>query len=206
MAPRIHDPKRTRRRVLEAAYKEFYRHGFQGGSINNIVAQAGITKGALFHHFRGKCALGYAVIDEFLLPAVRQWWVEPLADATDPIQAIQDVFKRFRQRIERENPETGYVVNGCPIGNLAAEMSPLDEGFRTRLDTLYTTWRNAIATALERGQESGFVRIDIRPADEAVFLVSTIAGTASTAKPSQELALYQAAFRTTDRYLESLRA
>ena len=49
--PRVRDPKRTRRKILEASYREFYRHGFQGGSINRIVEAAGITKGALFHHF-----------------------------------------------------------------------------------------------------------------------------------------------------------
>ena len=40
---RVRDPKRTRRKVLEASYREFYRHGFQGGSINRIVTAAGIT-------------------------------------------------------------------------------------------------------------------------------------------------------------------
>ena len=42
--PRVRDPKRTRRKVLEASYREFYRHGFQGGSINRIVTAAGITR------------------------------------------------------------------------------------------------------------------------------------------------------------------
>ena len=206
MALRTRDPKRTRRRILEAAYKEFYRHGFQGGSINNIVVQAGITKGALFHHFPDKNALAFAVIDEFLLPAVQRWWVDPLAEADDPIAAIQDVFHRFRKRIEQESPETGYIYNGCPICNYATEMSPLDEEFRSRLHKLYSTWRTAIAEALAQGQFGGSVRKDVRPADEAAFLVATIAGTASTGKAAQKLSLYQHVFRATDRYLESLRS
>jgi len=206
MAPRTRDPKRTRRRILEAAYKEFYRNGFQGGSINAIVRHAGITKGALFHHFSGKDALAHAVIDEFLVPAVQRWWVEPLARADDPIAAIQDVFRRFRKRIEQESPASGYVYNGCPICNYATEMSPLDEEFRQRLHQLYSDWRTAIATALEEGQFRGSVRKDVRPADEAAFLVATIAGTASTGKAAQKLSLFQHVFRATDRYLESLRA
>jgi AcrR family transcriptional regulator len=206
MPTRVRDPKRTRRKVLEAAYREFYRHGFQGGSLNNIVKQAGITKGALFHHFPGKNALAYAIIDEFLLPAVQKWWVEPLAGTDDPINAIKEVFKRFRQRVEQENPNQGFVTNGCPICNLAAEMSPLDEGFRTRLDHLYTVWRSAIAEALKRGQANGKVRPEVNPPEEAAFLVSSIAGTAATAKTAQELAHYKAAFRATNRYLEAMRA
>lgn len=206
MPTRVRDPKRTRRKVLEAAYREFYHHGFQGGSLNNIVREAGITKGALFHHFSGKNALGYAIIDEFLLPAIRKWWVEPLADAEEPLKAIKEVFRRFRQRVEQENPEAGFVTNGCPICNLAAEMAPLDEGFRTRLDELYTLWRGAIAGALRRGQENGTVRPEVRPEEEANFLVSAIAGTAATAKTNRQLAHYHASFRATNRYLEAMRA
>ena len=56
----------TRDRILGTAFNEFYRHGFQGGSINRIVADAGITKGALFHHFAGKNELGYHVVDEVM--------------------------------------------------------------------------------------------------------------------------------------------
>ena len=54
-------PENTRRKILEAAFAEFYKNGFQGGSINHIVEEAGATKGALFHHFKGKNDLGYAV-------------------------------------------------------------------------------------------------------------------------------------------------
>jgi len=51
-------PKETRRRILKAAFGEFYRNGFQGGSLNRIVEGAGTTKGALFHHFEGKALAG----------------------------------------------------------------------------------------------------------------------------------------------------
>ena len=60
-------PEATRGKILNAAFLEFYKHGFQGGSLNHIVEMAGTTKGALFHHFpRGKQQLGYAVVDEVI--------------------------------------------------------------------------------------------------------------------------------------------
>ncbi len=47
-------PEATRRKLLEAAFGEFYANGFQGGSLNHIVEAAGATKGALFHLWGGK--------------------------------------------------------------------------------------------------------------------------------------------------------
>src|SRR5207237_1656094 len=55
-------PEATRRKLLEAAFGEFYANGFQGGSLNHIVGAAGATKGALFHHYEPKQALGYAFL------------------------------------------------------------------------------------------------------------------------------------------------
>jgi len=205
MTRRVRDPQRTRRKVLEAAYREFYHNGFQGGSLNRIVDAAGITKGALFHHFSGKRELGYAVVKEFLVPAVNYWWIQPLAKTEDPVPAIQAILRRYRKHVEQETPESGFVYNGCPICNYAAEMSPLDEGFRERLEDLYGNWRQAIADALRRGQQAGTVRSDATPADEAAFLVACMAGIPATGKVSQKVALFHSCLRVLDRNLETLK-
>src|SRR5439155_25334527 len=65
-------PENTRGKILQAAFDEFYKNGFQGGSLNRIVDEAGTTKGALFHLFRGKKDLGYGVVREFIHPEFMQ--------------------------------------------------------------------------------------------------------------------------------------
>src|SRR5690349_5001130 len=88
-------PDLTRKKILEAAFAEFYTHGFQGGSLNDIVAKAGTTKGALFHHFAGKQDLGYAVVDEIIAPLLQERWLKPLAQSSDPVSDIQRTFRQF---------------------------------------------------------------------------------------------------------------
>src|SRR5262245_23724354 len=122
-------PDVTRRRILEAAFAEFYRNGFQGGSLNEIVEKAGTTKGALFHHFAGKQELGYAVVDEIIEPILEQRWLAPLTGSSDPITEMQRLFRQFI----KEDIGARHYVNGCPLNNFAQEMSPLDEGFRKRI-------------------------------------------------------------------------
>ncbi|HUR32546.1 MAG TPA: helix-turn-helix domain-containing protein, partial [Vicinamibacterales bacterium] len=79
----------TRQRLLVTAFGEVYRRSFQSASLNEIVARARTTKGALFHHFDGKHALGYAIVDELLAPILNERWLAPLADTDDPITALQ---------------------------------------------------------------------------------------------------------------------
>src|SRR5262245_15946755 len=115
-APRV--PDATRRKILEAAFAEFYRNGFQGGSLNQIVEAAGTTKGALFHHFAGKQELGYAVVDEIIAPILARRWLEPLADASDPLAEMERIFRS----LVKEDIKSGNYVQGCPLNNLAQEM------------------------------------------------------------------------------------
>src|SRR6202044_3625075 len=70
-ATRLRDPERTRERLLRAASREIYRSGFQSASLDRILVSAGVTKGALYHHFENKEALGYAVVEEVISPDVR---------------------------------------------------------------------------------------------------------------------------------------
>jgi TetR/AcrR family transcriptional regulator, transcriptional repressor for nem operon len=195
------DPQATQRRILEAAFLEFYKNGFQGGSLNHIVESAGTTKGALFHHFDGKQQLGYAVVDNVIAPLLGQRWLDPLEDTTDPITEIQRGFRRYVQ----EDISSGFWLQGCPLNNLAQEMSPLDEGFHDRIDAMYERWRARIAEALKRGQEAGTIRTDVNPAKVATLIVAAQMGIWGTGKSSQrEEVLVQAADTLCD-YLESLR-
>src|ERR1044071_2301959 len=118
----------TRSRILQAAFQEFHRNGFQGGSINRIVDAAGTTKGALFHYFAGKNDLGYSVIEEVVRPLVKSRWFDVLTGSIDPVTDLKRAMKSFAQEEAGKNG----ILHGCPLNNLAQEMSPLDDEFRRR--------------------------------------------------------------------------
>ena len=180
---------------------EFYKNGFQGGSLNQIVEAAGTTKGALFHHFAGKQELGYAVVDEIISPLLEQRWLAPLADLADPISEMKRLFQHFA----KDDTGSGYFVQGCPLNNLAQEMSPLDDGFRRRIDELYASWRQRYADALAAGVVAGTVRKDVSPGEVASLIVASQMGIWGTGKSSQNPELMVQACEGLCGYLESLR-
>ena len=96
--PGSRDPERTRERLLQAAFHEIYRSGFQSASLDEILASAGVTKGALYYHFNSKEALGYAVVDEVIAPDVHGKWVRPLRGVKDPIDALIGAVQRIPVR------------------------------------------------------------------------------------------------------------
>ncbi|MGN2251371.1 TetR/AcrR family transcriptional regulator [Frateuria sp. GZRe14] len=55
----------TRARVIESARRLFNRHGFEQVTIDQIMADAGLTRGAFYHHFRSKSELYAAAVASF---------------------------------------------------------------------------------------------------------------------------------------------
>jgi TetR/AcrR family transcriptional repressor of nem operon len=194
-------PEDTRRKILLAAFMEFYQHSFQGGSINQIVESAGITKGALFHYFDNKNELGYQVIDEVILPILNQRWIDPLVESTDPVSDLKRLFRKFI----REDIASGHIRQGCPLNNLAQEMSPLDAGFHQRINRLYTHWRESLVAALSKGIKAGTVAKSVSPQNAAALIVAAQMGIWGTGKSSQSAELMTQSGEALCAYLDSLK-
>jgi TetR/AcrR family transcriptional regulator, transcriptional repressor for nem operon len=194
-------PETTRRKILEAAFDEFYKNGFQGGSINRIVSKAGTTKGALFHHFKGKNDLGHTVVEEIVFPDVKKCWLDPVATSADPIGALKKVMRQFA----RQADANGRLIRGCPLNNLAQEMAPLNEGFRRRLEKIYSVWREALEAAFSRGIKAGTVKKGISPPKVAALVVAALEGIIGTAKNAQSMDLLKRAGQGLFDYLDTLR-
>jgi TetR/AcrR family transcriptional repressor of nem operon len=197
-AARLRDPERTRGRLLQAAFREIYRSGFQSASLDTILATAGVTKGALYYYFESKQALGYAVVEEVIGPDNHGEWVRPLQSAKDPIDTLIGIVQGLSVR-------PADVRGGCQLINLAQEMSPLDAGFRKRLAMIFDTWRGAVACALREGQTHGRVRRDVEPADSAGLLIAMVEGYGSLAKNAQDPKVMKAGIRNIVDWLRSLR-
>jgi TetR/AcrR family transcriptional regulator, transcriptional repressor for nem operon len=196
---KLRDPERTRERLLQAAFQEVHRSGFQSAGINTILAATNVTKGALYHHFDSKEALGYAIVEEIIAKLVRDRWLHPLLSDGQPIDILIGIVRRIPGR-------PADVRAGCPLLNLATEMSPLDEQFRKRLERIFLAWQEGVATLLRKGQSQGTVRRNLNPDEAASFLVAMVEGYASLAKNAQDMKVWEVGIKNIVGWLRSLRA
>ena len=195
-------PELTRRKLLDAALAEFTANGFHGGSLSHIVQTAGATKGALFHHFASKHDLGYAVLDERIGPLLLKRWLEPLRNSTDPLGQMQRGLRRYVD----EDIASGRWLLGCPLNNLAQEISPLAAGIHDRIDRLYTLWRERYRCALERGIAAGTVAATLDARTAAAVIVAAHMGIWGSGKSSRSPRVMRQAADGLCAYLESQRA
>ncbi|GAB4423122.1 MAG: TetR/AcrR family transcriptional regulator [Bacteroidia bacterium] len=191
----------TRQRILEKNFEVMHEHGYQGMRADKVVKELGITKGALYHYFESKQALGYAIVDELIGPMYRQLWSQANQPDRPPLQAIETLLRRLMAQQPQEK-----IRLGCPLNNLMQEMSPLDEGFRVRLQRILTDMQTQIAQALRRAQAQGHLRTGVQPEDVAAFLVAAVEGAFGTAKVLQSPAFLESAMHALIDYVQRLAA
>jgi TetR/AcrR family transcriptional repressor of nem operon len=198
----LRNPVRTREHLLQAAFRQVYRYGFQSAGIDTILAATNVTKGALYYHFESKEALGYAIIEEIVAKLTHDRWMLPLQRSQDKDKDAIDTLIGIVRALPHQPRD---VKGGCPLVNLAQEMSQLDEQFRKRLQRIFHAWQEGIALALRRGQSQGTVRRDLVPEETASFLIAMVEGYEVLAKNAQDAKMWNVGIRNIVGWLRSLR-
>ena len=198
------DPERTRRNLLDAAYREFATHGYHGASVEKICTRAGVSKQILSYHFGSKANVYLTVIERAY---AAQRAADPVLDvsAADPVTALRSFVglsfdylmgnRDFVSLLSDENINKGRHVRKS-----------------TKLKSIYTPLVTNLEAVLRAGEASGVFRPGIDPLQlyisisglcyfffsnihtlSAVFDVDLITPTAMTARREHVLDFVMAA-------------
>jgi TetR/AcrR family transcriptional repressor of nem operon len=141
----------ARQRLIDAAAQLFHARGFNGVGVSELCDAAGVKKGSFYHFFGSKVALVEAVVDAHLQEL--RGYATQRAEST-PLERLAGFAQAVRAGY-LEAHEPGGRVLGCPIGNLAAEMSTQDEQIRRALVRCYLEVRRLIAGMLDEAVAAG---------------------------------------------------
>jgi len=175
---RTNDPAGVRKRILDATADAFQKRGYHATSTHDIVRAAGVTAGALHHHFPTKKALALNVIEERVAQAVDKHWLEPVRSAPGAEQGIRTAFEQIASSLDRSR-----TILGCPLNNLALELCAADSEFREAIEKIFENWRKVIADKLRADFAAAF------DADAlASFVIASYSGAIAQAKAKQSTA------------------
>lgn len=111
----------TRNRIRTAAAELFRKHGYEATGVDTIMAEAGLTPGGFYSHFASKEALLLETLSNCLVERAATI-AQTAKTSSDPLTAM---VHRYLCALHRDNPGSG-----CPLPNLAAEVSRLAPGAR----------------------------------------------------------------------------
>ena len=191
------DGKSTREAVLEAATRLMHVRGYQHTSLDDVLRESGVGKGNFYYHFRSKEYLGYAILDQ-LVALFLERTLEPCFSGAEVPRLTQ--IRCFLDRV-LEAQRQRKCIGGCAMGNLASELSDVHEGFRERLASVFTAWRERLTVALREAQQRGEVVETCQPESIGHLLVAGLEGAILLSKVSKDIGVMEQCVTELKRYL-----
>jgi TetR/AcrR family fatty acid metabolism transcriptional regulator len=166
--PKRRRREETRERLLEAATSVFAQHGFDRSTVDEVVREAGFSKGAFYVHFESKEDLFWAMLEERI---DRQH--EAFKEAVDFTKPVSDNVMTILHAVfdlVEDDPFWGSLF--MEFGAHAAR----NEKVRERLAGLYDRWRELLVAMLTAGRDAGRIRPDIDIGFTTTVLIATVEG------------------------------
>ena len=159
-------PKDTAHRILIQAMRIFLEKGYHGTSIDDITQAAGLTKGALYWHFKSKEDLLKNIVEEF-----EKRFLDGL------IQAVQDVRGDTHDKFEkffRYNAAFSYYNRELCVSftTLAAELVGAHHGTEREFRRIYKKYQKFLSSLILQGKKEKVFKKEIDPDLAALIIIA----------------------------------
>jgi len=173
----------TRQRIVMTAMELFWEKGFQSTSIADILSRTQVHSGSLYHFFPGKQDVLAAVLEAYR-DGIEEWLLKPAwSGVDDPVERVFALLNGYRTQLV-----TTDCTYGCPIGNLALELSEPDPKIRELLAVNFANWTTAIERCLDAAGDRLPRELDKRRLAE--FTLTVMEGAIMQARTYRDIASF----------------
>ena len=148
----MRDKKKTSRdKLLDVTFHEVYMYGYCGAATATILKKAGVPRGSMYHHFESKKALVLAMIEERLVPKVREFF-------DFEIKSDMSASRMIEYAIKKISKNKMLIKHGCPLHRLMFEMGALDEDIANACEKEFEHLVESFEKVLILGMKEGEIR------------------------------------------------
>lgn len=161
----------TKQIIIDKAFHLFYKNGFKTTSIDKIMKETTLSKGAFYHHYKSKKELGQEIISLKVQKRVVNGMILPLKVPGNAFKILESVFSNRLLRLPLFDKQ-----HGCPMNNLINEIGNAEIAFQNALKNIVEEWKTALVQLIERGKQDNSIKKDIPSKAVAMYLISSFEG------------------------------
>lgn len=194
--------KRTRQALINTTLDLLYKKGYCETGITEILSIVGMTKGALYYHFKSKHELVLETIKSCLEALIVDSWTTvelsdtPILSLIEQCQIYESMFTDKECYLE--------VKHGSPLGNFTLDMSDTDVEISLYLKSVYSRWQNLLEKALTKAKTLQITKTDFNAKRQAMYIVSTIEGIIGSAKAKNDVRSMHDGFEILTKHIKAL--
>lgn len=188
----------ARARLLEAATRLIRRQGFAATSVDEVCAEAGVTKGAFFHHFASKEALGTAAVEHWTATTSALFAAAAYHGRADPLDRVL-AYLALRRDLAAGTAAEYSCLAGTAVQEMHAASPAIRAAALAAIESGAAHVERHLAEALAAHPVPG-----VTAAGLALFLQTVVQGGIVVAKAADDPGDLVAALDHAERYLRCL--
>jgi TetR/AcrR family transcriptional repressor of nem operon len=194
--------KLTRQNIIDTGYELINMYGYHAVSIDRIIDEVGLTKGAFYYHFKNKHHFVSAIIQERISKEIHSKFIEPIKERGNPIFILTDLLEDKLLKDKSLNQNLGSSLT-----NLITDLShePNDYDLQLQLKEILDQWQIALINLLHRGIEDSYLDRHIDPSSVAEFIIVSIEGVRTIKKATNNNGIFYNYVQQLKNYLDTLK-
>ncbi|MBU2904886.1 MULTISPECIES: TetR/AcrR family transcriptional regulator [Arenibacter] len=161
----------TMQRIQTTGLEIFYQKGYHNTSIDDILKELSLSKGAFYYHFQSKEEFFISIVQNLLFRKVYSSLIEPIEGQEDPLNKIVACFDDALETAEHNFLDYGFVLS-----NFITEFNGKNPDIMNYLQDILKVWEVNLVTALQKGKTDGYVDRHIDSEAVATYLISSYIG------------------------------
>ncbi|WP_273568701.1 TetR/AcrR family transcriptional regulator [Maribacter halichondriae] len=161
----------TMQRMEIKGLELFYAKGYHSTSVDDILKELSLSKGAFYYHYDSKEDFFIQIIQNLLVRKIYSMLIEPIEGHENPLELITNCFEEALETAVHNEMDYGFLLS-----NFLNEFNGRNPRIMEPLNDILKVWEVNLVSAIQRGKFNGHIDRHVDSEGAAVYLMSSFIG------------------------------
>lgn len=161
----------TMQRMQTTGLNLFYKNGYYNTSVDDILKELSLSKGAFYYHYDSKEDFLVQIIEQLVVRKVYSMLIEPIEGHENTLDLITNCFEDALETAVHNELDYGFLLN-----NFINEFNGRNPEIMKHLNEILRIWEVTLVSAIQRGKFNGHIDRHVDAEGVAVYLMSSFIG------------------------------
>lgn len=161
----------TMQRMQVTGLELFYKNGYYNTSVDDILKELELSKGAFYYHFESKEDFFIQIIQNLVVRRTYSLLVEPIEGHDNTLELITNCFENALETAVHNEMDYGFA-----LGNFINEFNGRNPEIMKQLNEILRIWEVTLISAIQRGKFDGYIDRHVDAEGVAIYLMSSYIG------------------------------
>ncbi len=149
----------------------FYKKGYYNTSVDDILKELSLSKGAFYYHFSSKEDFFIQIVENLVVRKIYSMLIEPIEGHENPLDLITHCFEDALETAVHNELDYGFVLS-----NFINEFNGRNPKIMKHLSDILKIWEVNLVSSIQKGKFNGYIDRHVDAEGVAIYLISSFIG------------------------------